>query len=107
MSRQPIDGARRRFLRGASALVGTAAVASAASGARAAGEAVAAASTAAPAALTAVDAIAAMRSGELRAEAYADALLDRAERLAGEISEEDKARIFHSNAERVFHIAPA
>jgi Asp-tRNA(Asn)/Glu-tRNA(Gln) amidotransferase A subunit family amidase len=79
MYRQPINTARRRFLRKAGALLGAATIVPEI--APAAAPAVAR-STAAMVELSAVEAIAAMRSGELRAETYANALLDRAGRLA-------------------------
>lgn len=88
MTRESIDRDRRHFLRSAGALIGAAGNAPAISspGAQSPAQSQpipkALSSALALAGLNAVEAIAAMRSGELSAESYAAALLERAGRLA-------------------------
>jgi len=84
MNPESIDADRRFFLAGTSALIGAAAVSPAvraASRQSPSGQATANKRAQALADLTAVEAVTAMRSGELTAETYANALLERAERL--------------------------
>jgi indoleacetamide hydrolase len=72
------DRSRRWFLRGGSALIGTAVLARVSGGGRVR---VSDQDAAALTALSAGDAVAAMRSGDVSAETYANALLDQAQRL--------------------------
>ncbi len=78
MSNPLNDRSRRWFLSGGSALIGTTALAGASGAGRVR---VSGQDAAALIALSASDAVAAMRSGDLPAETYANALLDRAQRL--------------------------